>query len=407
MAQTYLYKVRDQMGKAHAGQIEADSRAAAVEKLRQSGYLVTGLEEQVPSLAIKESLAAWGGITSKDMAVFCRQFSTMIGAGLPLLKCLSILVEQSSKTKLRQALAEVSREVESGSSLSAALNKHSAVFPPLMVAMIRAGETGGILEETLKRLAEHFEDDYELKEKIKNAATYPVIVLFIAVAVIVVMMAFVLPTFQSMLSTMGVELPLPTRILMAVSGFMQNYIVLIIILLVLAVAGAVRYVRTPGGKRQYDRFILMKMPVIRGVVLKIGTARLCRTLGTLVQSGVPIMQAIEVSEATTGNSVIVDALDIAKDSIREGAGLAKPLAATGIFSPMVTQMIAVGEETGALDVMLKRVAEFYEKEVKLTVASLSSMLEPVLVVFLGLVVGSMIISILLPLLKIYDSVGKF
>lgn len=407
MTQTYLYKARDQMGKAYSGQIEADSRSAAVEKLRQTGFLVTGLEEKAQSPTVRESFAALGGITSKDLAVFCRQFATMIGAGLPLLKCLSILVEQSSKAKLRKALEEAKREVEGGSSLSAALDQHTAIFPPLMIAMIKAGETGGILDETLNRLAEHFEDDYELKEKIKNASTYPVIVLCIAVAVIVIMMAFVLPTFQSMLSTLGVELPVATKILMAVSGFMQNYIVVIVILLVLAAIGAVRYVRTPGGKRQYDRFILMKMPIIRGVILKIGTARLCRTLGTLVQSGVPIMQAIEVSEATTGNSVIVDALDRARDSIREGAGLAKPLAATGIFSPMVTQMIAVGEETGALDVMLKRVAEFYEKEVKHTVANLSAMLEPVLVVFLGLVVGSMIISILLPLLKIYDSVGKF
>lgn len=407
MAQIYLYKVRDQLGKAYSGQLEADSRGAAVEKLRQNGFLVTRLEEKADSHLLGESLSALGGISSKDLAVFCRQFATMVGAGLPLLKCLAILIEQSSKIKLRRALEEARREVEGGSSLSAALGKHRSVFPPLMIAMIKAGETGGILDETMGRLADHFEDDYELKEKIKNASTYPVIVCCIAVAVVIVMMAFVLPTFQSMLSTLGVELPLATRLLMAASGFMEKYIVLILVLLVLAAAGTVRYVRTPAGKRQYDRFILMKMPVIRGVILKIGTARLCRTMGTLVQSGVPIMQAIEVSEATSGNSVIVDALDRAKESIREGSGLAKPLAATGLFSPMVTQMIAVGEETGALDVMLKRVADFYEKEVKHTVDNLSSMLEPILVVFLGLVVGSMIISILLPLLKIYDSVGKF
>ena len=407
MAQTFVYKVRDRMGKAHTGQLEAESREAVVDKLRQSGLVVTRVEEKAQSSTVREAMANMVGVNAKDLAVLCRQFATMVGAGLPLLKCLDILIEQTSRPKLRHAIIQIRQEVESGIALSHSMSKHPTVFPTLMVAMVKAGETGGILEETLDRLAEHFENDYELREKIKNASSYPVIVCAIAVLVIVIMMAFVLPTFQSMLGTMGVELPLPTKILMAASNFMEKFIILIVMGLVLVGFAAIRYVRSPGGKRKYDRFILMKMPIIRGVVLKIGTARLCRTLSTLVQSGVPIMQAIEVSEATSGNSVIMEGLARAKDSIRSGAGLAKPLAATGIFNPMVTQMIAVGEETGTLDVMLKRVADFYEKEVKYTVDSLSSMIEPILVVFLGLVVGSMIVSILLPLLRIYDTVGKY
>ncbi len=407
MAQTFVYKVRDKMGKLHSGQIEADSREAVVGKLRQNGYIVTMVEARTAARPAGEVFARWVSVGSKDLSLLCRQFATMIGAGLPLLRALSILIEQTSKRRLREALEEVRRDVESGSSLSAALQKHEKIFPPLMPAMVRAGETGGILDETLDRLAEHFEDEYELKEKIKNASAYPLIVCGIAVIVIAVMMTFVLPTFKTMLATLGVDLPLPTKILIAVSSFMKNYILLIIAVAALAAFGSVRYISSPEGKRKYDRFIIMKMPVIRDIVLKVGTARLCRTMGTLVQSGVPLMQAIEVSEAVTGNSVIVEALARAKESIREGAGLARPLADTGVFSPMVTQMIAVGEETGTLDNMLKKVAGFYEREVKDSVSSLSSTIEPVLVVFLGVVVGSMIVSILLPLLRIYDTVGKY
>lgn len=395
------------MGKAHSGQIEADSREAVIEKLRQSGYVVTGLAEKEQAPKVANVFSRLVGVSSKDLAILCRQLATMVGAGLPLLKCLTILTGQTVKPRLRQALEEVRREVEGGSSLSGAMNKHGEIFPPLMVAMIRAGETGGILDETLERLAEHFEDDYELREKIKNASSYPLIVSLVAVVVIIIMMSFVLPTFQSMLSTMGVDLPLPTKILLAVSGFMKKYVLFFFAAVALLGFMANRYIRTPQGKRKYDRFILMKMPVIRKVALKIGTARLCRTLGTLVQSGIPIIQAIEVSEATSGNSVITDGLAKAKESIREGAGIARPLQQTGIFSPMVTQMVAVGEETGTLDVMLRKVADFYEKEVKNVVTNLSSLIEPILVVFLGLVVGSMIVSILLPLLKIYDTVGKY
>lgn len=405
MAQTFVYKVRDRMGKAHTGQIEADTRDAVVDTLRQKGYVVTRIEERTTTPTVSQAIAKMAAVNARDLSVLCRQFSTMVGAGLPLMKCLSVLIDQTYKVRLREAVEEVSREVESGSALSAALSKHDRVFPPIMVAMVRAGETGGILDETLARLAEHFEDEYELREKIKTATRYPLIVCAIAAVVVVIMMTFVLPTFEKMLTTMGVELPLPTKILMAGSMFMKKYVLFLLGLMTLGVVWGVRYVRSFEGKRRYDRFVL-KIPLIRSSVLKISTARLCRTLGTLLQSGVPIMQAIEVSEATTGNSVIVEGLAKAKDSIREGGGIAGPLEATGLFNQMVVQMIAVGEETGTLDTMLKKVADFYEKEVKTSVENLSALLEPSLVVFLGLVVGGMIISILLPLLRIYESVGK-
>jgi type IV pilus assembly protein PilC len=406
MAQTFVYKVRDRMGKNHTGKVEADSKEALVEKLRESGYVVTKVEAKVTQMTVGETFARWAVVNAQDLSIFCRQFATMVGAGLPLMKCLNILVEQTSKIGLREALEDVRREIEAGTALSSAMNKHTDIFPTIMVAMVRAGETGGILDETLERLAEHFESEYELREKVKTATRYPIIVLGIAVIVIIVMMAFVLPTFEKMLSGMGVELPLPTKILMAASGFTQKYFVLIIVFMALGIYGIVRYIRSPEGKRRFDA-LLLKLPVVSNIVRKIATARLCRTLGTLVHSGVPILQAIEVSEATAGNSVIAEGLAKAKDSIREGEGIARPLEATGVFSPMVTQMIAVGEETGNLDVMLKKVADFYEKEVKHIVDNLSTLIEPILVVFLGVVIGSMIISILLPMLKVYESVGSY
>lgn len=405
MAQTFAYKVRDQLGRVHSGQIEADSKEAVVDKLRQNGYIVTKIEPKVSSPTVTETFSKWAAINAKDLSITCRQFSTMVNAGLPLLKCLTILIEQTSKPKLRNALEDVRREVESGNALSGAMGKHDSIFPAIMISMVRAGETGGILDDALERLAIHFENEYELKEKIKTATRYPLIVLGIALIVIIIMMAFVLPTFEKMLLSMGVELPLITKILMNSSAFIQQYFLIIVVLLGLAVIGTVQYIRTPEGKAKLDRFLL-KVPIIKDIVLKVSTARLCRTLGTLIHSGVPIMQALEVSEATAGNSVIALGLSKAKESIREGEGIAKPLEATGVFSPMVTQMIAVGEETGNLDGMLKKVADFYEREVKYVVDNLSTLVEPMLVVFLGVIIGGMIISILLPMLTIYESVGK-
>ena len=406
MSQTFSYKVRDNFGKVHSGQITADSRESVVHKLRQSGYIVTKVEAKADSPSVGETFSRWAAISARDLSIMCRQFATMVGAGLPLLKGLSILVEQTSKTKLREALDDVRREVESGSALSNAMGKHHLIFPPIMVSMVRAGETGGILDEALERLAEHFENEYELREKIKTATRYPAIVLGIAVIVIIIMMTFVLPTFEKMLTSMGVELPLITKILMASSAFMKKYFLVVIGFLALMVILTVRYLRSPEGKSKFD-MLLFRVPVISGITAKVATARLCRTLGTLLHSGVPIMQAIEVSEATSGNAVIVNGLARAKESIREGEGIAGPLEATGVFSPMVTQMIAVGEETGNLDAMLHKVADFYEKEVKHVMDNLSSLIEPFLIVFLGVIIGGMIVSILLPMLKIYDVVGQY
>ncbi len=406
MAQTFTYKVRDQLGKVHTGEVEADNQEALIGKLRESGYIVTQVEAKVGSPTVGESFSKWTSVNAKDLSVLCRQFATMVGAGLPLLKCLGILIEQTSKAKLKEALDDVRREIESGSALSTALAKYELIFPPIMIAMVRAGETGGILDETLDRLAQHFEDDYELHEKIKTATRYPMIVVGIALIAIVIMMTFVLPTFEKILNGMDVELPFITKILMGTSNFVKNNFFIIFIVLAIIVVALVRYFRSPTGKLAYDKLVL-ELPIIKNIVLKVSTARLCRTLGTLLHSGVPIMQAIEVAESTSGNSIIVKGLEKAKDSIREGEGIARPLETTGVFAPMVTQMIAVGEETGNLDQMLTKVADFYEKEVKYIVENLSSLIEPILIVFLGVVIGGMILSILLPLLKIYESVGSF
>ncbi|HWI54134.1 MAG TPA: type II secretion system F family protein [Desulfobacteria bacterium] len=404
MSQTFAYKVWDKLGNPHTGQIESDSRDSVVARLRQNGYIIAKVEAQVSSPSVGETFARWSTVSVKDLAVFCRQFATMVGAGLPLLKCLSILIEQSSKVKLREALEDIRREVESGSAISAAFAKHD-LFPTIMIAMVRAGETGGILDEVLARLADHFENEFDLQQKIKTATRYPIFVFGLAMIVVFLMMVFVLPNFTKMLTTMGVELPLPTKILLACSGFLKENVLIVVIAFAIAIYLVIRFANSLEGRAKVDRF-LFKVPIIKGIVSKIATARLCRTLGTLINSGVPIIQALEVSQATADNSVIMEGLARARDSIREGEGLAGPLEATGVFSPMVTQMIAVGEETGSLDTMLKKVADFYEKEVKYVVENLSTLIEPILIVFLGAVVGGMIVSILLPMLKIYEAIGN-
>lgn len=405
MTQTFAYKVWDNMGNPHAGEIEAESREAVVERLRRSGYVVTKVESTVSSMSVGEAVGKWSSVTTKDLSILCRQFATMVGAGLPLLKCLSILIDQTSKMNLREALEDVRREVESGSSISVAFAKRESVFPTIMVAMVRAGETGGILDEVLARLADHFENEFELKQKIKTATRYPMFVFGLAVVVIFIMMAFVMPKFTAMLDSMGVELPLPTKIMLTISQFMKDNVLVILGLTAGSMYMVVRYIKSPEGKMQFDRF-LFRVPVIKGIVTKIATARLCRTLGTLVNSGVPIIQALEVSEATADNAVIMEGLSRARDSIKEGEGLAHPLMATGVFNPMVIQMISVGEETGSLDTMLQKVADFYEKEVKYVVDNLSTLIEPFLIVFLGAVIGGMILSVLLPMIKIYESIGQ-
>ncbi len=403
MVKTFVYKVRDQLGRAYAGEIRADTKEAVVQRLRENGYIVTKVEAKTATPTVSETFSGLMPVNARDLSVMCRQFAAMINAGLPLLKSLSILAEQTSKPRLRTALADITREVEAGSSLWGAFTKYPAIFPPLMMAMIRAGETGGILAEVLNRLAKHFEKEYELKEKIKTATGYPFVVSLFALAALAVMIIFVIPAFADMLNSLNIEPPLPTRVLMAGSTLLKKYFLIVLLALALAVAALARYLRSPQGKKDLDRVIL-RIPVVKEVVRKIATARLTRTLGTLLGSGVPVMQALEVAEETSGNSAIIKGLARAKDSIREGEGLAGPLKATEVFYPMVIQMITVGEETGNLDSMLKKVADFYEKEAKYTLDNFSTLVEPLLIGFLGVVVGGMIISFLWPLLKIYESV---
>ncbi len=403
MAINFVYKVRDQLGRAFTGKIRADSRDAVIERLRENGYIVTSLEAKTTTPTVNEAFSRLMAVNARDLSIMCCQFSAMMNAGLPLLKTLSILEEQTSKIKLSLALADIGREVENGSSLSVAFSKHPSVFPPLMVAMIRAGETGGILDEVLDRLAEHFEKEYELKQKIKTATRYPFVVVLFAIAALAVMITFVVPAFADVLSSLNIEKPLPTKVLMATSALIKKYFVPVILAIAMVLTGIVYYLRTPQGKKDMDRMVL-RIPIAKDVIRKIAIARLSRTMGALLGSGVPIIQALEVSEEISANSVIIQGLGRARDSIREGEGLAGPLEATEVFYPMVIQMITVGEETGNLDTMLKKVADFYEREAKYTLENFSTLIEPVLIGFLGIVVGGMIMSFLWPLMKIYENV---
>lgn len=404
MAHTYVYQVRDNRGKAQTGEIEAEDHDTAVLRLRQNGFIVTKMEKKTVAPTVEDAWANLRSVSLKDLSIFARQFSTMVGAGVSLVKCLAILSDQTVNVKLKTALEEVRYEVESGTALSFALAKHKNIFPHIMITMIRAGEAGGVLDEVLERLAEHFEKEHELREKIKSATRYPMIVLVFAVLVIIVLFTFVLPSFEKMFQSSSAELPTITKIILGIGHFMQANIWWILIVLVAGVIALVKYLGTSEGKEQFDRFVV-NVPVFGPLAIKVGIARVSRTLATLLHSGVPIVQAIEVAHQTAGNVVISNALLQVRESIAKGQGMAGPLQQSGVFPAMVTQMIAVGEETGSMDTMLTKVADFYDKEVKYMTDNLSTLIEPFLVLFLGIVVGFIVISIMLPMAELSTSPG--
>jgi len=405
VSQVFNYKVRDARGNLVTGVLEAENKRLVVDKLRQSGYIVTSVEEQTAGVPVQEQLASWRKVTVKDLAIMARQFATMISSGLTIIKCLQVLAQQTANKKLREAVADVLEEVESGSSLSRALGKHGGIFPNLMVSMVRAGETGGILDVVMDRLADYYEKEHELREKIKTATRYPIVVSVFAVLVVIFMLVAVLPTFVQMFESMNAVLPLPTRILMGISDIIRSYILLWIPLLGVGVFLLVQYLRTPKGRGQYE-LMLLRLPVLGDMFKKISIARVCRTLGTLINSGVPILQALDVVSNVADNSIVTKGITNARDSIREGEGIAGPLEATGIFPVMVTQMIAVGEETGSLDTMLNKISDFYDREVKNLVESMTSLIEPFLIVFLALVVGGIVVSVIMPIFDMYQMIGR-
>lgn len=394
---TFKYTVRDKNGKVTSGRLEGESREAVAARLRQS-YIVLDLSED--RFAQLNKIQFGSSVKLKDVTIFARQFATMINAGLSLTKCLSILASQSESKELREVIAQLGRDVEAGQSLSEAMAHHPKVFPPIFINMVRAGETGGVLDEVLLRVAEHFEQDMALRARIKSAMTYPITMGVLVLLVLVAMMTFVVPTFQQMFADMGGELPLPTQILVAVSNGVRGWPGLVTVLAVVAAAVSFRRWKvTVNGKYTWDAMKL-RMPIVGGLVRKIALARFTRTFGTLVSAGVPILSALDIVADTSGNEVVARAVKNVRAAIKEGETIAKPLSEAPVFPSMAVQMIAVGEETGALDAMLNKIAEFYEEEVATAVDGLTSLIEPLMMASLGLIVGGIIVALYMPMFQV-------
>jgi type IV pilus assembly protein PilC len=406
VAQTYSYRVRDKQGKIITGKLEADNEAVVSQRLREMGYFVIGLEEEKISLAKKEIRIFAPKVKNKDITIFTRQFATMINAGLPLVKCLNILTEQTESPVLSGVIEDVQHEVEMGRSLSEALAKHPNIFKDLYTHMVKAGEIGGVLDDVLLRIATTLESEDEIRRKIKSALTYPVAMLGISLLLLVVMLVFVVPIFEKMFRDMGATLPVLTRVIVNISHFLVSLkgAILIIALIVAAIFFR-RWTKTPRGRRFIDS-VKLKLPVFGSLFHKMALSRFSRTLGTLVSSGVPILQALEITSNTVGNVLVSEAVENVRAGVKEGESIARPLGQSPLFPPMVIQMLAIGEETGSLDTMLNKVSDFYDSEVAATVEALTSLLEPILIVFLGLVVGTIVIALYMPIFSLVAQFSK-
>ncbi len=395
---TYNYAVRDKAGKVVKGKLDGENKAAVQAKLAQMGYIILELDQQ-GSLAGLGSLKFGTGVKPKDITIFARQFSTMINAGLSLTKCLTILSAQTESAGLRDVIGQIGKDVESGQSLSDSLGKHPKVFPPIFVNMVRAGETGGVLDEVLNRVADHFESEQKLKGKIQSAMTYPLAMGGLVLVVLAAMMVFVVPTFEKMFKDMGGTLPFMTQLLVDISHFVAGWGGLVLLVSVIAVIALFKWWSKGPGRTIWDSAKL-NMPIFGSLIRKISLAKFTRTFGTLVSAGVPILSALDIVADTAGNEVVANAVKKARSAIKEGETIAKPLAESKVFPSMLVQMIAVGEETGALDTMLNKIADFYDEEVSTAVDGLTSLIEPLMMATLGVIVGGMVIALYLPMFTI-------
>lgn len=399
---TFAYSARNWEGKVISNEMEGDSKESVVSKLREKGFFVTSIKEKRSSSSL--SLFGMGKVTTKEVAIFAQMFSVMIGSGVPLVRCLSILQVQMENPAFSKIIGAIRTDVEGGMTFSSALGKHPQVFDNLFVNLVKAGEAGGILDKILDRLAGYLEKAEDLKSKVKGAMTYPVVVVSIAILVVVALIMFVLPQFKSIFQSMNVELPVVTEMLLTTSDIFQAYWFIILPGMALVPICIMHFFKTSQGRRIWDTNIL-RVPAFGIMMRKVAVARFTRTLGTMIASGVPILQSLEVTAATAGNIVIKEAVDKTRASIREGESIADPLKASAVFPPMVVQMISVGEETGELDKMLMKIAEFYDTEVDNAVKGLTSVIEPIVIVFMGVVIGGIVLAVFMPMLKLVNNVG--
>jgi type IV pilus assembly protein PilC len=402
---TFEYRTVDVRGKRSKGKVDAANEAAAVQQLKQQGIVPVSISEAGSGLQREISIPGLGSRTTlRDLAVFARQFATMTASGLSLLRALSVLEEQTAKPALKKATGEVRTDVERGMSLSAALAKQNRVFPALMVALVRAGETGGFIDGALDRVAVNFEKDAALRGKIKSALTYPAVVLAFTAVLIAAVLVFIVPIFEKMFADLGGRLPLPTQVLVTAS---DNMVWAGPLVVAMAVGGTVmlrRGLRTnPALRLTFDR-LKLRLPVFGPLFTKIAISRFSRNLGTLLGAGVPVMQALDVVGATTGNAVIANAMKDLQAAIRDGKPMSAPMGDHPVFPRMVAQMIEVGEESGQLSQMLEKVADYYDREVDSAAEALTASIEPIMVVVMGVVVGGMVVCLYLPMFSIYSNI---
>ncbi len=394
----------DRAGRTIAGTLEADSIEVVRGKLAELSYHILSIRESRSQNSMKGFMSGLQRVKLKDLSVFARQFATMIDAGLSVVKCLDILEKQSRNPKLKEVIAQTKHDVAGGTSLTEALQKHPRVFSALFINMIRSAEVGGILDSVLDRLSTFLEKEQETKNKIKSAMTYPAVVFSFAMMMLFGLLFFVLPKFKGIFDSMGLKLPLTTRLMLNFSDYFKHYWYLAAVALIASVIAMKLFARTERGRLVVDT-LKLKIPVFGDLILKTSVARFARTFGTLISSGVPVLRALEIVAETAGNRVVTDTVNRARDSIKEGDRISTPLFGSRVFPVMVTQMISVGEETGRLDAMLVKVANFYDDEVDSTLKALTSLIEPLMIVGLGLIVGFIAVSVISPIYSLVGSLG--
>ncbi len=398
----YKYKAIDESGKAVQGVIDADSPKGATEKLKRQGVFLSSLREAKEGRS--RSFNPFKGIKISELAVTTRQFSTLISAGLPLEASLSALSEQTEDAKLGQVLAQVKERVSEGSSLANALNEHNDIFSDLYINIVRAGEASGTLDIVLLRLADFLETQAALTSRVRGALIYPMFMFFIGGGVLFFTMTYVIPRIAKIFEESQSSLPLMTLILIKISDFLNNYILLILLFAIIIFFAAIRFNRTEKGKMFFDR-LMLKVPVFGKLTSMVVISRFTRTLGTLLSSGIPLLDALEIGEAVMGNKVYGKTLEEVRVNVREGASLAQPLKESGVFPPLVTRMIAVGEQTGEMEAMLSKVADIYDQQVETMVSTLTSLLEPVMIVIIGAVMAFIVFAVLLPIFNLTSTIG--
>lgn len=399
---SFKYTAKDQEGKSVVAVADARDREHLIELLRKQNFTIISIEKEKWLGVSGERLAK--KVKLDDLVIFSRQLSTMVEAGIPLVSALDVLTDQIENKGFSAVIANVRDDVETGSSLSMALSKHSLIFSPLYINMVKAGESSGMLDDILSRVATYLEKTASLQRKIKSAMVYPVAVVIVATAITLFLLIKVVPTFKGIFDMLGGELPLPTQILLALSEFLRHYFLYGVAGVVAFVIALIRFIKTEKGRFIYDSFKL-KIPIFGELIRKVSISKFSRTLATLIKSGVPILGSLEIVARGVENKVVEAAVNFTRKSVREGKSFAEPLSKSKVFPPMVVRMIAVGEQAGELEKMLSKIADFYEEQVDAAVAGLTSVIEPVIIIFLGVVIGGIVLAIFMPIFKITELLG--